>query len=589
MGGAASLHEVTMTEVTVRTLRERIRVARGEIPADLVLRNGKVVNVFSGTIEEGDIAVHEGTIAGIGRGYHGKEEADARGKWIVPGFIDAHLHIESSMLLPSNLSAALLPHGTTAIVADPHEIANVLGVEGIRYMLRESEGIPLDVFFMAPSCVPASPFETSGARIEASDLEKLKEEKRILGLAEVMNYPAVLRGDADYLRKVVLFQEGIIDGHCPSVSGFDLQAYVSAGIRSDHESSRPEEGLEKVKAGMMLMIRESTLAMTLEKLIPAVESRNSRRFCFVSDDLHPQDIQERGHLDHILRKAVSLGMDPVTAIQMVTLNPAEHFGLRDRGAVGPGFRADLVVLNNADGFGIEKVYKDGRLVVKEGELADAPANSSRDLPSGKLNIPPLSAEDFAIRAEGERARVIELIPGQILTRSRIEKVSAKDGFIRSDIQTDTLKLAVIERHHGSGRLGLGLVNGFGLEGGALASTVAHDSHNLIAVGVQDGDLHGAVDALKRTGGGMVVVANGEVMARVPLQIAGLLSTEDLETVAGQMRELNVAAARLGCSISNPFMALSFLALSVIPELRLTDRGLVDVHQFTFVPLFFEGI
>ena len=577
-----------MADVTVKKLKERIRVARGEIPADLVLKKGRVLNVFSGTIEECDVAVHEGIIAGIGTGYHGKEEVNTRGKWIAPGFIDAHLHIESTLLLPSNLSAALLPHGTTAIIADPHEIANVLGLDGIRFMLRETERIPLDVFFMAPSCVPASLLETSGARLKASDLEELRNEKRILGLAEVMNYSGILAGDTDLLSKLALFQGKIIDGHSPSVSGFDLQAYVSVGIRSDHEASRREEGLEKIKAGMMLMIRESTSAMNLETLLPLVDARNSRRFCFVSDDLHPQDIRDRGHLDHILRKAVSLGMDPVTAIQLVTLNPAEHFGLRDRGAVGPGFRADLVVLRNLDHFEIERVYKDGRLVVDEDKLTCAPGKKSRNLPSGNVNIPPITPTDFAIRRGGEKARVIQLVPGQILTRTRIEKVRTGNGLVLSDTDVDTLKLAVIERHHGTGRIGLGLVKGFGLKQGALASTVAHDSHNLIVVGVEDRDLHRAVNELKEIGGGMVAVADGEVLARVPLEIAGLLSREDLETVAAQVRELNLAAAKLGCAIPDPFMALSFLALPVIPELKLTDRGLVDVNKFTLVPLFFEG-
>jgi adenine deaminase len=577
-----------MVDVTVKKLKERIRVARGEIPADLVLKKGRVLNVFSGTIEECDVAVHEGIIAGVGTGYHGKEEVNTGGKWIAPGFIDAHLHIESTMLLPSNLSDALLPHGTTAIIADPHEIANVLGLDGIRFMLRETEKIPLDVFFLAPSCVPASPLETSGAQLSASDLEELKNEKRILGLAEVMNYPGILTGDTDLLSKVALFQGKIIDGHSPSVNGFDLQAYVSAGIRSDHESSRREEGLEKVKAGMMLMIRESTSAMNLETLLPLVDAKNSRRFCFVCDDLHPQDIRDRGHLDHILRKAISLGMDRVTASQLITLNPAEHFGLRDRGAVGPGLRADLVVLRSLDHFEIDRVYKDGRLVVNEGKLTCAPAKESRNLPSGNVNIPPITPTDFAIRQGGKKARVIQLVPGQILTQTRIEKVRTGQGLVLSDTNVDTLKLAVIERHHGTGRIGLGLVKGFGLKQGALASTVAHDSHNLIVVGVEDRDLHRAVNELKEIGGGMVAVADGEVLARVPLEIAGLLSREDLETVAGQVRELNLAAAKLGCAIPDPFMALSFLALPVIPELKLTDRGLVDVNEFTLVPLFFES-
>ena len=577
-----------MSKVTVEKLKERIRVARGETPADLVLKQGRMVNVFSGTIEECDVAVHSGMIAGIGTGYQGKEEVNARGKFIAPGFIDAHIHIESTMLLPSNLSTALLPHGTTTIVADPHEIANVLGLEGIRFLLRETEEVPLDVFFMAPSCVPASPLETSGAQLGASDLERLKKERRVIGLAEVMNYPGILEGNTDLLSKVALFQDRIIDGHSPSLAGLDLQAYVSAGIRSDHESATLEEGMMKIKAGMMLMIRESTSAPNLEALLPLVDFKNSRRVCLVSDDLHPQDILDKGHLDHVLRKVVSLGLDPVTALQLVTLNPAEYFGFRDRGAVGPGFRADLVVLGNLDHFDVEKVYKNGSLVVNGGKFAGSPEEPSRDFPRTKVNVPPINSKEFAIRASGQKVRVIQLVPGQIFTRSRIEKVKSRNGFVLSDTDADILKLAVVERHHGTGRIGLGLVKGFGLKKGALASTVAHDSHNLIAVGVEDRDIQGAVHQLREIGGGMVASADGEALAKVPLQVAGLLSTEGLESVAGQLKELNLAAAKLGCAISNPFMTLSFLALPVIPELKLTDRGLVDVNKFTLVPLFFEG-
>jgi adenine deaminase len=576
-----------MNEGKIEKLRQRIRAARKEIPSDLVLKKGRVVNVFSGTIEECDVAVHQGCIAGLGPDYQGNEVVDVKGKWIVPGFIDGHIHVESSMLLPSDLASALLPHGTTALVADPHEIANVMGLEGIRFMLRESEGLPLDIFFMAPSCVPATSLETSGARLKAGDLHALKDEKRVLGLAELMNYPGVLAGDGEVLAKVALFHDRIIDGHSPSLSGYDLQAYLSAGIRSDHETSSPDEGLEKLKGGMMVMIREGTSAKNLQELLPLVRPTNSRRFCFVSDDLHPRDILETGHLDAILKKAVASGLDPVTAVQLVTLNPAEHFGLKDRGAVGPGFRADLVVLDNLESFAVTRVYKDGRLWVDRGRLVGPAGKTHRSIPSWPLKIAPMGPERLQIPGNGREARIIELIPGQILTKTTVEKVRTENGLVISDTESDTLKLAVVERHRGTGRIGLGLVRGFRLKEGALASTVAHDSHNVIAVGVEDEDICLAVEELKAMAGGMAAVAGRRVLAKTPLEIAGLMSKEDLRTLASQLRDLNHAAAQLGCSIPEPFMALSFLALPVIPELKLTDLGLVDVNRFSIVPLFVE--
>ena len=576
-----------MNDNVIEKLRERIRAARGEIPADLVLKKGRVVNVFCGTIEECDVAIHDGYIAGLGQGYHGKKEVNAQGKWLVPGFIDAHIHIESSMLLPSNLAAALLPHGTTSIISDPHEIANVMGIEGVRFMLKESEGLPFDVFFMAPSCVPASPLETSGAQIKASVLEELKKEKRVLGLAEVMNYPGVLAGEAGVLSKVALFQDRIIEGHSPSVTGFDLQAYVSAGIRSDHETSNFAEGLEKLKAGMFVMIREGTSAKNFDALLSLINPKNSRRFCFVSDDLHPDDILERGHLNPLLEKAVALGVDPVTAVQLVTLNPAEHFCLKHRGAIGPGYQADVVVLGDLERFAVEKVYKNGSLVVDEGKIITTFQGRDCSLSFWPMKIAPIAPARFQLRGQSGQARIIELIPGQIETRTRIERVRVENGLVISDTKADILKLAVVERHKGTGRIGLGMVKGFGLQRGALASSVAHDSHNVIAVGVDDRDLSRAVEELQHVGGGMVVVAGDKGLGKASLEIAGLMSKEDVRTCASRLQELNRAAATLGCSIPKPFMTLSFLALPVIPELKLTDMGLVDVNEFRLVPLFLE--
>jgi adenine deaminase len=569
----------------IEFLQETIKAARRQIPSDLVLKKGRVVNVFSGEILERDVAIHGGKIVGVGDDYSGWQEEDVEGRFITPALIDGHMHIESTMLLPSTLAASLLARGTTAIVSDPHEIANVMGLEGIRFMLRESEALPFDIFFMAPSCVPATRLETSGASLDLEDLASLREEPRILGLAEMMNYPGVLAGDPQVLSKLRLFRGKVIDGHAPSLAGADLQAYCSAGVRSDHETIDLQEAEEKLRAGMRVMIREGTSAKNLEALLPLVNRQNSRRCCLVTDDLHPEDLIEKGHLDHVLRKAVGLGLDPLTALQMATLNPAEYFGLGDRGAVAPGYRADLVVMKDLESFSAERVYKDGRLAATEGKVIPFPETSAEDLPSWPIRIPPLSPDSFSIPGQGARARVIGVIPGQIFTRALIEDVLLVGERVLSDMRKDILKLAVVERHRGTGRIGRGLVHGFGLQRGSLASSVAHDSHNIVAVGVEDLDLFTAVEEIRRMGGGLVVAEGGRILAESPLEVGGLMSKKPLESLCTQTRGLSVAAKSLGCILPDPFMALSFLSLPVIPELKLTDRGLVDVRMFAEVPLF----
>ena len=421
--------------------------------------------------------------------------------------------------------------------------------------------------------------------MRAEDLAPLREEPRILGLAEMMNYPAVLGAEAEVLEKLRLFRGKVIDGHAPSLAGDLLQAYCSAGVQSDHETSDLREAEEKLRAGMRIMIREGTSAKNLEALLPLVNQKNSRRFCLVTDDLHPEDLLEKGHLDHVLRKAVRLGLDPVTAIQMATLNPAEFFGLRDRGAVAPGFRADVVVMENLESFSVERVYKDGRLAALAGRSVPFTRRKDEDIPSWPIRTRSLGPESFRIRKEGARARIIEVIPGQILTRCRTEEVHSVGGWVLSDTQKDILKLVVVERHRGTGRIGRGLVHGFGLQRGALASSVAHDSHNIIAVGVEDFDLLSAVEEIRRMGGGLVAAEGGRILAKAALEIGGLMSKEPLESLSIQLKALSREAKSLGCILPEPFMALSFLSLPVIPELKLTDRGLVDVRVFAEVPLF----
>lgn len=573
-------------EANLASLTNQIRAARGEIPADLVFAGGKLVNVFTGTIERADIAVYRDSIVGVGSGYRGREEVDVRGKMITPGLIDGHLHIESSLMLPSRLAPAIMRHGTTTLVADPHEIANVMGLDGIRFMLEESRGLPLDIFFTAPSCVPATQLETSGAEINGEDLALLKNEDRVLGLAEVMNFPGVLSGGPDILRKVLLFRDRVIDGHAPGLTGFDLQAYIAAGIGSDHEATRPEEGLEKIGAGMMLMIREGSTARNLDDLLHLVNERNEHRCCFVSDDLHPLEIAARGHLDHMIARAINRGLHPVSAVKMASWNPARYFGLKDRGALAPGYRADLVVLNSLDGFKIDQVYTKGQKVADRGDFTGERPEKPLSYPPS-MNLAPLSADSLAIPCLDRKARVIEFIPGQITTGVSYEKVSRSDGLVIADMEGDILKLVVAERHKKTGNIGLGLVRGFGLKRGALATSVAHDSHNIIALGVHDRDILQAVRAVAAMGGGMSVVTDGKLIAGVPLPVAGLMSEEPFEKLLPQLKNLKVAAASTGCPLPEPFMCLSFLSLPVIPELKLTDRGLVDVKRFEIVPLFLE--
>ncbi|HUH66636.1 MAG TPA: adenine deaminase [Syntrophales bacterium] len=571
-------------DYTKDMLLNRIGAARGGIAPDLVLKGGRVVNVFTHELIEADVAIYDGTIVGIGS-YEGKSCIDARGDYISPGFIDGHLHTESTMLSVPELAKALLPYGTTAVIADPHEIANVMGRKGIRYIIESSQGLPVDFYITLPSCVPASPLESSGAVLTADDLKSMKGEDRILGLAEMMNYPGVVAGEDGVLEKIAAFPDMIKDGHAPLLSGKELNAYITAGLLSDHECTALSEALEKLRLGMHVMIREGTQAKNLRTLIPIVSPATVTRCSLVTDDIHPHDLLHRGHLNYLIDLATGEGIDPLLAIVMVTHSTALYFGLANLGAVAPGYTADIAVLSSLKPLEVKTVIKNGSVVYDKGVLtAQLPQPVLAECPS-QMNIRAFDPGSFVIPKRGEFIRVIGLIPGQILTKGVTRKAPLEGGAVMSDAAQDLIKIAVIERHRGTGNIGLGMVEGFGLKKGALASTVAHDSHNLITVGCNDRDMFVAAKAVEKMGGGLAAVRDGEVTAELPLPIAGLMSYEPLGKVAHGWEKLKKASRGLGCTLPDPFMALSFLALSVIPELKITDRGLVDVREFRRVPLF----
>jgi adenine deaminase len=565
------------------SLEALIAVARGEEPADLVLRNARLVNVLSGEIHPADVAVYDGRVVGLGT-YDARQVVDLAGRYLCPGLMDAHVHLESSMVQPAEFARAVVPHGTTAVFCDPHEIANVLGLAGVRYMLDASENLALRVYVMAPSCVPATHLESAGAEITAADIEEILAHDRVLGLAEMMNYPGVLFRVPAVLDKIRVAGDRPVDGHAPGLSGLDLNAYVAAGVRSDHECTELAEALEKLRRGMHIMIREGTTARNLQTLLPLVTSANAHLCHFCTDDRHPDTLLREGHIDGVVRTAIAWGLDPVLAIQMATIHTAVYFRLHDVGAVAPGYRADLLVLDDLETVQVDRAYAAGELVAQGGRFLPSAGDRLRVpiQPSVHLDA---AALDFAIPAGDGPARVIGVIPGQIVTKNLRLEPSMDGGYVVSDPGRDLLKMAVVERHHATGQVGLGLVQGLGLKRGAIASSVAHDSHNIIIVGASDDDMRAAVTAVAEMGGGQVVVAGGEVQAACALPIAGLMSDRPLEEVRDQVESLTEAAHNLGCTLPDPIMTLSFLALPVIPALKLTDRGLVDVEKFDFVPLF----
>ena len=576
------------------SLKERVRIASGEGMADLLIKNGRVVEVFSGQIEKKDVAIYKGVIVGFGD-YRAEEIIDVRGDFLCPGLIDGHVHIESSMVTIPEFARAVLPNGTTTVVIDPHEIANVMGLRGIRFMAESAEGVPLNVFVMLPSCVPATHMETSGATLAASDLEPLFKEPWAIGLAEVMNFPGVIFGDTEVLKKIEIAKGRRIDGHAPLLSGKGLSAYLTAGIRSDHECTTLKEAKEKLTNGMWIMVREGSTARNLKDLLPLVSPKNSRRFLFVTDDRHPKELLESGHINTMVKKAIRLGTDPILAIQMATLNAAEYFRLDNLGAIAPGHRADIVTFDHLGQFKIKKVFKDGVLVAEDGKMISRSAdafpfsleNKRRPQTKGSIRVKGIKKDAFLLRSDQPLAKVIQLIPGQILTKKAMKTILLKDGVAYPNIKEDILKIVVVERHRATGNIGIGFVQGFGIRRGAIGSSVAHDSHNLVIVGTNDEDILKATVAMKAMRGGLVVVLDGKVLASLALPIAGLMAETPVPQVNSRLTALHRAAKTLGCKLADPFMALSFLSLPVIPELKITDKGLVDVNQFKIVPLFGE--
>jgi len=569
-------------KLTPTKLARLISVAKGELPADLVLTNARVVNVFTGEIESGNVAICGDRIAGIGDYNQAKQVLDLRGRYLAPGLINGHTHLESSMLDVGQYAKAVVPRGTLAVVTDLHEIANVCGLEGIRYMLGGARRLPLKLFLMAPSCVPATPLETSGASLEPEDIRRLLRWQGCIGLGEVMNFPGVLGGDVGVLSKISLAKGKVVDGHAPGVTGKDLTAYIAAGIYSDHESVYLDEAREKLSQGMYVMIREGSSEKNLDALLPLVTDKTYKRCFFVVDDRSCVDLLRDGDIDAVVRKAISRGLDPVRAIQMATINTADYFGLDKLGAIAPGYFANLVVIEELSSLQIDMVFYRGCLVVREGKpLFPSYQGGGKGL-ANTVNIKPFNKEALRIFPSGETEPVIEIVPGQIITRKKIEKIKILDGVVVPDIDRDILKAVVVERHKATGNIGLGLVTGFGLKRGALASSIAHDSHNIVAVGTNDDDIFATVKEIEKLNGGLVVAADGKVLASLALPIAGLLSDEPLEVVVSKLEELERLTVDLGTTLSSPFAALSFLALPVIPEIRLTDLGLVDVNEFKLI-------
>jgi adenine deaminase len=552
--------------------------------ADILLTGGKLVNVFSGEIYTENVAITGERITGFGD-YAARRTIDVRGKYLCPGFIEGHIHLESSMVSVSEFARSVAVRGTTSVVADPHEIANVLGLDGIKWVLESAKYQPLNLFLTLPSCVPATDLETSGAHLSSFDLYPFMSQHWVVGLGEMMNFPGVLAANPEVMQKIRMSRDKYVDGHAPGLTGCQLDTYIASGIHSEHESTHIAEGREKLRKGMYLMMREGSATKNLDDLLPLCTCSNNRRILFVSDDRHPQDLM-KGHLNLLVRQAIKKGVAPVDAIRAVTINPAECFGLKNLGAIAPGFEADLVVIDNLKDFNIEMVLHRGLVVARDGRFVGRSRTRHTPLRSS-VNVKWLEKNDFILPAKEGKAQVIELVPDQIITKSMLARPKVEDGRVIADTTRDILKLVVVERHLASGNIGKGLVKGFGLKKGAIASSVAHDSHNIICVGVDDESMFTAVVEVVKMGGGLAVADGEKVLGKLALPIAGLMSDRPLKEVVEQLDRLLSLTKKLGSGVKDPFITLSFLALPVIPTLKLTDKGLIDVDRFKVVKLFSE--
>ena len=570
--------------------KDLIDTATGKAPCDLNLTDCAIMDLLDGRlIENATVSIRNGKIAGVNDGLAARATVSLEGRFLAPGLVDAHVHIESSLLTPAEYARVVLPHGTTTVVADPHEIVNVLGYDGMRFMLAASGDLPLDIFFMVPSCVPATEFDTAGAALYASDMYPFLQDPRVLGLGEVMNYPGVLAREQRLMDKIALFSNArkLVDGHAPGLRGARLSAYIAAGIGSDHECTTPEEAIEKLSKGMYIMLREGSTARDLAHLLPAVTRASASRFMICSDDRHSNDLRDEGHMDHALRLLLSGGVEAFDAFRISSLNAARWFGMKGIGAIAPGYGADFVAFDSLENFRAEMVFKKGKLVARDGVLVDnfPPRQTTlRD----SVNIKWLTADDFLIPDKGMPVRVIEARRDSIITGHLVERPSVRDGFCVSDADRDIVKIFVIERHSGSGRIGKGFIKGLGLKRGAIGGTISHDSHNMIIAGMDDASIFKAARHLNKIKGGLVFAVGGDIVLDLPLPVAGLMSDRDAEYVIGKLRAFEELFEKEGLTNPSPLMTLSFMALPVIPSLKITDVGLIDVDSFARADLYAEG-
>lgn len=563
-------------------IRNAIIKAKGEEKPELVFKNAKVVNVFTKEIIETHVAIDNGYIVGLGE-YSGEKEIDLEGKYLSPGFIDSHVHIESSMSVPGQFAKAIIPRGVTSIITDPHEIANVKGIEGINFMMENSLRTPLDAYFVLPSCVPATPFENSGANLKAQDLEELKNDAMVVGLGELMDYPGVLNYNEDILDKLVMAKDMIIDGHGPMIKEKDLNAYIVAGVKTEHECSTPEEMIDRLRLGMYILIREGSATRDLRKLIGKVNKNNLSRILFCTDDKHPEDLLREGSIDYNIKLAIEAGIDPIDAITIAALNPAICYGLKNKGAIAPGYEADIVIMDNLEDLNVLQVYKKGKLVAENNEpLFDSETILPNKI-TDSVNIGQVTKDDLKIEIDGNKANIIKILPSSIVTDHVIREVSTEDGYFKYK-SNEINKIVVLERHRKTGNIGVGLIEGYGIEDGAIATTIAHDSHNIIVIGDNDDDILLAIEELKNIGGGITMTSNGEILHSLPLEIGGIMTEKPIEHISNNLEKMSeLAHEKLKISKDiDPFMTLSFMGLPVIPKLKLTDMGLFDVERFDFI-------